>query len=81
MEKRHFCGGEGIIFNRKIQPLCSLIGQPIQTGYQGLGLLLIERQGKLLIVNEQMLLDAHDTLFFIITAEKEKEAEQWIGSL
>jgi trk system potassium uptake protein TrkA len=81
MEKRHFCGGGGIVLSRKIQPLCSLIGKPICQGYQGLGILLIERQGKLLIVNEQMLLDAHDTLFFIITAEKEKEAEQWIGSL
>jgi len=81
MEKRHFCGGQGIIFSRKIQPLCSLIGKAIRTGYQEIGLLLIERQGKLLIANEQMLLDAHDMLFFIIVAQKEKEGEQWIASL
>ncbi len=81
MEKRHFCAGEGIILSRKIRPLCSLIGQSIRSGYQKIGLLLIERNEKLLVANHDILLDTHDILFFIISVKNEKEGEKWISSL
>lgn len=81
IETKHFCGGKGILLYRKIQSLCSLIGQSIGKVYQGDSILLIEHQGDLSAATPETVLSAEDTLFLITTIEREKEAYQWISSL
>jgi len=81
MEKRHFCAGDGIILSRKIRPLCSLIGQLIRPGHKEVGLLLLERDAKILVVENEIALETHDILFLVTSAKNEKKGEQWIASL
>jgi len=81
IESKHFCGGEGIILSRKIQPLCALIGRPIPPRYQETGLLFVERKGSLSLTEEEMLFEENDTLFLITTSDHEKEGAEWIISL
>lgn len=79
--QRHFCGGRGVLFMRKIYPDSELIGKLIKVAELGNAIVLLLREEKIyhLSTTEQLLKD--DIIVAFGELEFKEKIEQWIYTL
>lgn len=78
---KHFCGGEGVVLSRYIKADSRLIGKKFHPWVYGKSIMLLEREGRLILWDETVVLEAHDMLFLVANTENEEKAKYWIDSL
>jgi len=79
--ERHFCGGSGVLFMRKIYPHSELIGKPVKNVMFGNVIVLLLREEKLYGLSQIGPLEQGDILVIFGEIEKEEEIQQWIYTL
>jgi len=79
--QRHFCGGRGILFMRKIYPNSELIGKPIKIVKIGSSILLLLREDKIYDLSQIEQLEQGDILVVFGEFENKEEIQQWIYTL
>jgi len=79
--QRHFCGGSGVLFMRKIYPNSELIGKYIKAVKYGSVSVLLLREEKLYDLSQVGPLEQGDILVIFGGIEKKEEIEQWIYTL
>ncbi|HHO65670.1 MAG TPA: potassium transporter, partial [Epsilonproteobacteria bacterium] len=79
--ERHFCGGNGVLFMRKIYPHSELIGKPVKNVRLANVIVLLLREEKLYGLDQVGPLEQGDILVIFGEIEKEEEIQQWIYTL
>lgn len=79
--ERHYCGGRGTIFMRKIFPNSSLIGKPIKPIKAQDLLLFLVRQKDILEFIEPQTLQADDVIVAFAKSYHEERIKEWIYNL
>ena len=79
--QRHFCGGQGVMFMRKIYPNSKLIGTISQKIHIGSVVLLLLREEKLYALSEIGAFAQGDILLAFGDIENKEEIQQWIYTL
>lgn len=79
--ERHFCGGSGILFMRKIYPHSELIGKSVKSVMFGNVIVLLLREEKLYDLSQTGPVEQGDILVIFGEIEKEEEIQQWIYTL
>ncbi len=79
--QRHFCGGSGILFMRKIYPNSELIGKTIKAGKIHTSLPLLLREEKIHRLSETAALKEGDIIVVFGMYEEKEEIQQWIYTL
>jgi len=79
--QRHFCGGRGILFMRKVYPGSELIGKSIEGSKLGNILVLLLREEKMYSLLQIEQLHQGDILIVFGEFEQKEEIEQWIYTL
>jgi trk system potassium uptake protein TrkA len=79
--QRHFCGGSGVLFMRKIYPDSELIGKSVNHMKFENVIVLLLREEKLYNLSQISTLEQGDILVIFGEIEKEEVIEQWIYTL
>jgi len=79
--QRHFCGGSGILFMRKIYPNSELIGKKPKAVNIGTSIVLLLREEKLHLFSEVSQLEQGDIIVVFGAFENKEEIQQWIYTL
>jgi len=79
--QRHFCGGRGVLFMRKIYPNSELIGKMIKVVKIDSSILLLLREDKLYNLSQIERLEQDDILVVFGDIENKEEIQQWIYTL
>ena len=79
--QRHFCGGNGILFMRKIYPHSELIGKTPKNKTIGTSVILLLREEKLYSFSEISQLEQGDIIVVFGAFENKEEIQQWIYTL
>ena len=79
--KRHFCGGNAVLFMRKIYPGSELIGKSVKDFRRDTVRVLLLREERLFSLSEVGTLLQGDTVVIFAAIETEEEIEQWIYTL
>jgi trk system potassium uptake protein TrkA len=79
-ERRHFCGGAGVVLARYIAPDSPLIGVSLAQ-WRSEGIVLMERAGRLLSGDQIATIEGGDVLFLIVNSSDKKRGSVWIHSL
>lgn len=79
--QRHFCGGRGVLFIRKIYPNSLLIGQKIETMKLDNVLMLLLRDERICTFSQAEEIMQGDIFILFANIEKKDEIQQWIYSL
>ena len=78
---KHFCGAEGVVLHRSIGADSSLAGKKISPWMGEMGMVLLERAGRLLCWDETLRVEEGDLLFLVTDSREEEKAKRWIDSL
>ncbi len=78
---KHFCGAEGVVLHRSIGADSSLEGKKISPWMGEMGMVLLEREGRLLCWDETLRVEEGDLLFLVTDSREEEKAKRWIDSL
>jgi len=78
VEVKHFCGGEGVILSRPLETEHS--GRKLHR-WREEGVLLLERDGSLILCEEPGIYEEGDMLFLVTTSKYEEKAKRWMESL
>ncbi len=76
---KHFCGGEGVVLSFRISE--ALLGREFRRWTVEEGVILVEREGSLLLWSETIQFEAEDMLFLVTVTKYEEKAKHWIDSL
>ena len=79
--QRHFCGGRGVLFMRKVYPDSELIGKSIREVKLDDILVLLLREEKIYSLAQIGQLEQSDILVVFGEFEQKEEIEQWIYTL
>ncbi|RRS30572.1 MAG: potassium transporter [Epsilonproteobacteria bacterium (ex Lamellibrachia satsuma)] len=79
--QRHFCGGRGVLFMRKVYPNSELIGKLVKDVGIGSSILLLLREDKIYDLTQIEQLEQSDILVVFGKFEQKEEIEQWIYTL
>ena len=79
--QRHFCGGRGVLFMRKIYPNSELIGKMIKAVDIGSSILLLLRADKIYSLSQIEKFEQGDILVVFGEIENKEEIQQWIYTL
>ena len=79
--QRHYCGGRGILFMRKIYSNSELIGKPVDTIKIESSIFLILREEKIYRPSEIKQLQKDDTIVVFGELENKEEMQQWIYTI
>jgi trk system potassium uptake protein TrkA len=79
--QRHFCGGQGILFMRKIYPNSELIGKTVKPVKMENVLFLLLREEKVHSLSQTETLEQGDILVVFGLFEHKEEIQQWIYKL
>ncbi len=78
IENRHFCGGAGVVFSRKIDPDSPLEDRKLPA-WKHEGVVLVDRDGVLLSPNKEARLKPGDHLFLVASTQHEKQGFKWMN--
>jgi len=81
VSQRHFCGGRGVLFMRKVYPDSELIGKSIRDVKLNDTLVLLLREEKICSLAQIGQLEQSDILVVFGEFEQKEEIEQWIYTL
>jgi len=76
--QRHYCGGSGILFMRKIYPHSELIGKKPKSANIGRSIVLLLREEKLHLFSEVSQLEQGDIIVVFGAFENKEKIQQWI---
>jgi trk system potassium uptake protein TrkA len=79
--QRHFCGGEGVMFLRKIYPASPLIGKRIRIRYGANMIVVCIRDARFRDLSEADALQEGDIIALFTTAPYKETAQLWIETL
>ncbi len=79
--QRHFCGGRGVLFMRKVYPDSELIGRFIRNANIENVLILLLREEKIYAISQIGQFEQGDILVAFGAFEQKEEIEQWIYTL
>lgn len=79
--QRHFCGGQGILFMRKIYPNSELIGKSVRSVKIGDSVFLLLRKEKIYDLPQVETLEQGDILVVFGAFDYKEEIQQWIYKL
>lgn len=79
--QRHFCGGRGVLFMRKIYPNSELIGKTIKENKINNSILFLLREDKIYDLSQIEQLEQGDTFVVFGDIENKEEIQQWIYTL
>ncbi|BAF71207.1 NAD-binding protein [Sulfurovum sp. NBC37-1] len=79
--QRHFCGGSGILFMRKVYPNSTLIGKKLGNAKIDRSIVLLLREGKLYDFSEISQFEQGDIVVVFGEFENKEEIQQWIYTL
>jgi trk system potassium uptake protein TrkA len=80
IETRHFCGGAGVVFARRIEE-DSLLERKSLRPWHHEGSVLIAREGALFASESEMMIQPGDMIFLVTTQDEEKQGQAWMRSL
>lgn len=81
ISERHYCGGRGTIFSRKIFPDSALIGKMVKPPNPERFKVYIIRDGILLSWREKLRLHSEDILFVFLDSTDNEAIQHWIYAL
>jgi trk system potassium uptake protein TrkA len=79
--QRHFCGGNGVLFMRKIYPNSNLIGKAIDSVKIGTSVILLLREDKMYDLTRINQLEQGDIFVVFGNINNKDEIQQWIYTL
>ena len=79
--QRHFCGGNGVLFMRKIYPNSNLIGKVIDSVKIGTSVILLLREDKMYDLTRINQLEQGDIFVVFGNINNKDEIQQWIYTL
>ena len=79
--EKHYCGGRGVIFQRRIFENSPLIGKIVKPCKAKKSVAFILRGGVLLPFIEKMTLEADDLITLFLDSEEEERVKRWIYAL
>ena len=79
--QRHFCGGRGLLFMRKIYPNSTLIGKPLKEMKLDKAMVLLLREQKIYTFKEIEHFLQGDIVISFVENENKEKIEQWIYTL
>ncbi|AKF25638.1 potassium transporter [Sulfurovum lithotrophicum] len=79
--QRHYCGGNGILFMRKIYPNSELIGKKPREVKIGTSVLLLSREEKLYALSDITQFEQGDIIAVFGEYDYKEEIQQWIYTL
>lgn len=77
VSERHFCGGEAVLFMRKIYPQSPLIGKTIAHAPEGCSVFVL-REERIFPLMQRPLLAEDDTILVVGKTEDEEMLQRWI---
>jgi len=79
--QRHFCGGRGVLFMRKVYTRSELIGKTVKRVNRGNTLALLLREEKIYALSQINVLEQGDILVLFGELQDKEEIEKWIYTL
>ena len=81
VSERHFCGGNAVLFMRKIDEKSKLLNRELEESYMEDSLLFLLRGERIYRSDEIPTLEDGDIVVMLGKIEKEEEIQKWIYSL
>jgi len=79
--QRHFCGGRGVLFMRKIYPHSELIGKEIKRNREEHSIILLLREEKIYRLSQIEKMQQGDIVVAFAQIDDKEEIQQWIYTL
>ena len=79
--ERHFCGGQGVIFMRKVDASATLIGKETMTCHVDKYFMCILREDKIVTLGNASVFQEGDILVVSAHAKEEEKIQKWIVTL
>ena len=78
---KHFCGGKGVIYSKKITNDDRSIGKLLPNWAHGDAIVLVERDKYFIPYGETITIHENDIIYISTKSENEEKAKRWIESL